>query len=218
MLKKRQSTSIIDPFGGSKRQILPALNTVTASPFLEALYNFFKRLPIGRILKSTSKFFLRALPSIFLLFSTEIYAMSIFDTGKVCTFSGISGVILKGGKPVADATVTRTTSYQKKKIDQTKTDKEGYFELPALFERSAMSLLPQEFVVGQLLVVTVDGTDHVIWDGVKRKKEENSEARGKPLVITCDIEDETRVVEVNGQPFVTKCRWDVVPDKVNKGF
>ncbi|AMX01398.1 DUF6795 domain-containing protein [Microbulbifer thermotolerans] len=144
--------------------------------------------------------------------------MSIFDTGKVCTFSNISGVILKDGQPVSNATVTRTTSYQKKKTDKTTTNEEGYFEMPALFERSVMSLLPQEFVVGQLIVVTVNGEDHTIWDGVKRKKEENSEARGKPLIVTCDISDELHVIEVDGQPFVTKCNWDVVPDIVDKGF
>ncbi|MCX2795565.1 carboxypeptidase regulatory-like domain-containing protein [Microbulbifer thermotolerans] len=144
--------------------------------------------------------------------------MSILNIGKVCTFSGISGIIQKDGQPLSNITVTRTTSYQKKKTDKTKTNEEGYFEMPALFERSVMSLLPQEFVVGQLIVVTVNGEDYVIWDGVKRKKEENSEARGKPLIVTCDITDELNAIMVDGQNFVTKCNWDVVPDKVDTGF
>ncbi|SEA23656.1 DUF6795 domain-containing protein [Microbulbifer marinus] len=144
--------------------------------------------------------------------------MSIFNAGKVCTFSSISGVILRDGKPLQDVTITRTTSYQKEKSDQTKTDSDGFFELPAMFERNVMSLLPQEFVVGQILKVTVDGEEITIWDGVKRSKEENSEARGKPIAITCDVGSENQVIEVDNQPFITKCQWDVVPDSVDKGF
>lgn len=155
---------------------------------------------------------------LFLLLATETYSMSIFDTGKVCTFSAFSGVILKGGTPVSNATVTRTTSYQKKETDRTRTDERGYFEMPARFERSISSLLPQEFAVGQLVTVTVNDVDYVIWDGVKRIRDENSEARGKPLIVTCDVENELKAIEVDGQPFVTKCIWDVVPDKVDKGF
>lgn len=150
--------------------------------------------------------------------NTETSAMSILDAGKVCTFSRISGVILRDGKPLQDVTITRTTSYQDKKSDQTKTDSKGFFELPAVFERNAMSLLPQEFLVGQLLQVAIDGEEITIWEGVKRSKEENSEARGKHIAITCDIESENHVIEVNNQPFITKCQWNVVPDSVDKGF
>lgn len=114
-----------------------------------------------------------------LLSATEVSAMSLFSAGKVCTFSGISGVILQGGVPVANAKVTRTTTYRKKRTDHTVTSKEGFFWLPALFEHSVLALLPQEFAVGQLLTVTINGVDHVIWDGVKRIKDENAEADGQ---------------------------------------
>jgi hypothetical protein len=170
--------------------------------------------------KSEPFFMFPATTLVLLLFllATEAYSLSIFDTGKVCTFLAFSGVILKGRTPVSNATVTRTTSYQKKETDRTRTDEHGYFEMPARFERSISSLLPQEFAVGQLVTVTVNDVDYVIWDGVKRIRDENSEARGKPLIVTCDIENELRAIEVDCQPFVTKCTWDVVPDKIDKGF
>ncbi|MFD1216827.1 MULTISPECIES: DUF4198 domain-containing protein [Microbulbifer] len=138
--------------------------------------------------------------------------MSILDTGKVCTFSGISGVILFEGKPVSGARVIRTTDFQKKKQDETVTDSEGRFELPPIFERHIVNLLPQEFVVGQLINVSFNDEEFKIWSGVKRKREENAEARGKPLVVVCELTQEDEVINVDRQPFITKCKWDVVPD------
>ena len=58
--------------------------------------------------------------------------MSLFDTGKMCTFSHISGVIVKDGIPVANALVVRETNREKTTQDQTYTDENGYFEMPVL--------------------------------------------------------------------------------------
>lgn len=144
--------------------------------------------------------------------SGSLFAMSIFDAGKVCTFSAISGVVLMEGKPVAGARVVRTTDYQKKKQDETVTDGEGRFELPAVYERHLVNFLPQEFVVGQLINVSFNDEEFKIWSGVKRKRQENAESRGKPLVVTCELTQEDEVINVDRQPFITKCKWDVVPD------
>lgn len=140
------------------------------------------------------------------------FAMSIFEAGKVCTFSPISGVILFEGKPAVGARVVRTTDYQKKIQDETLTDSNGYFELPGIFERNIVNFLPQEFVVGQLVNVSFSGREFRIWSGVKRKREENSESRGKPLVVTCELTQKDEIINVDRQPFITKCRWDVTPD------
>lgn len=144
--------------------------------------------------------------------SGSLFAMSILDAGKVCTFSSISGVILLDGKPVPGAKVVRTTDYQKKKQDETFTDSEGYFELPPVYERHIVNFLPQEFVVGQLINVSHNNAEFKIWSGVKRKREENAESRGKPLVVTCELTQEDEIIKVDGQPFITKCKWDVDPD------
>ncbi|MGI9280809.1 MAG: DUF6795 domain-containing protein [Endozoicomonas sp.] len=139
--------------------------------------------------------------------------MSILDIGKMCTFSKISGVILNNGEPVANATVIRETDYEKKFTDQTTTDENGYFEMPALFVRSIAKYLPQEFVVGQSIKVVIGDKEERIWFGVKRKKEENVESRGKPLIVTCDLTNDEEHLEVNGSLFIGKCRWDVEPDE-----
>ena len=137
--------------------------------------------------------------------------MSILDIGKMCTFSKISGVILNNGEPVANATVIRETDYEKKFTDQTITDENGYFEMPALFVRSIAKYLPQEFVSRQKITVLVSHHSYDIWRGYKMKIEENSEARGKTLEIRCDLVNEEKVVRVDGDIFMTKCSW-VEPD------
>lgn len=146
------------------------------------------------------------------------FGMSIFDAGKVCTFSKVSGVILREGKPVAGARVVRETDYQSKHRDETVTDSEGYFEMPSLFERSVTSLLPQEFVVGQTLKVEVAGEEQKIFSGVKRKKEEMTESRGEPFNITCELTDEDVAFYIDGNAFVTRCTWDAEHDEIDNGF
>lgn len=140
--------------------------------------------------------------------------MSFSDTGKMCTFSEISGVITKDGKPVKNAILTRTTDREKVKTDQAITDENGFFSMPALYERSIAKFLPQEFVVSQTISVKQDNGDEVeIWSGIKRHKEENSESRGKPLVVQCELNSEETTVLVGSESFITRCSWDVISDE-----
>lgn len=148
----------------------------------------------------------------FVIIPGSAFAMSIFDAGKVCTFSPISGVILFEGKPVSGARIVRTTDYQSKSQDEAITDSSGHFEMPGVYARHVVNFLPQEFVVGQLINVTFDDKEYKIWSGVKRKREENAESRGKPLVVTCELTRDDEVINVDRQPFITKCKWDVDPD------
>jgi hypothetical protein len=145
-------------------------------------------------------------------------AMSILDTGKVCTFSNISGIITIGGKPAINALVKREVSYGSGYRDETYTDKSGRFDLPALFTKTIAKFLPQEFVVGQKISVILDGAEYEIWEGVKRYPEENVEARGVPIVVECELERDKQLYMVDGQAFYTNCSWDVETDIVNTGF
>jgi hypothetical protein len=73
--------------------------------------------------------------------------------------------------------------------------------MPALFVRSIAKYLPQEFVVGQSIKVVVGDKEDQIWSGVKRKKEENTESRGEPLIVTCDLSNKKEIIRVNGSVF-----------------
>lgn len=139
--------------------------------------------------------------------------MGIMDAGRVCLFSKISGVITFKGKPAANALLVRTASLSKDRIDETRTDENGYFEMPAVFERTVTKFLPQEFVARQVIEVNYNDQKIDIWSGVKRTSEENSEARGGKLEVSCELaQEELDLIEVNGSPIFSRCIWDVEPD------
>ena len=138
--------------------------------------------------------------------------MSLGEAGKVCLFSAMSGTITLDGKPVANARLVRTGDRDGAIVDETHTDKNGYFEFPAMFERTITKFLPQEFVASQEVIVHYQNKQYEMWSAVKRKKEENVESRGKPLVVTCELNAEQSLIMVNDSPIHSLCSWDVEPD------
>jgi len=144
--------------------------------------------------------------------------MGLSDTGKVCLFSKMSGVIKLNGKPAANARLVRTVNHNKDITDETTSDENGYFEFDAKFTHSLTSMLPQEFAASQKINVHYDGKTYEMWSGVKRVPEENSESRGKPLVVECELSSEEKLIKVNRSPIFSLCTWDVEPDKKRKVF
>lgn len=139
--------------------------------------------------------------------------MSMFDAGKVCLFSKISGVITLNGNPAANAHIVRTVNLSRNKVDETTTDANGYFEMPAVFQRTLTKFLPQEFTAKQEVAVHYEGKEYKIWRGVKRDPSENSEARGDDLKVTCELSNEEDLIIVNGAPIFSLCEWNVQPDE-----
>jgi Domain of unknown function (DUF6795) len=159
-------------------------------------------------------------PLVFLLliYSYGGQAMSMTDLGKVCLFSKISGVILIDGIPVKNAKLVRTVNLSSKETDETRTDDNGHFEMPAVFARTITKYLPQEFSSNQEIIVHYNNKAYRIWSAVKRKPEENIEARGKPLVVKCELSGEETMIKVNNSPIFSLCTWDIEPDKRRKAF
>ena len=91
--------------------------------------------------------------------------------------------------------------------DETRTDHLGHFSMPALFKRSIARFLPQQFAVGQSLVTERNGELEGFHSGVKRKPEEATDGRGKALEVTCDLSEKRAPFIINGNTFVSKCRW-----------
>jgi hypothetical protein len=141
-----------------------------------------------------------------------VFAMSLGDVGKVCLFSAISGTITLDGKPVVNARLVRTGDRAGPIVDETVTDEKGYFEFPVMFERTITKFLPQEFVASQKVVVVHNNKNYQIWSSVKRNPEENVEAKGKPLVVTCELNSEEKSIVVDRVPIHSLCVWDVEPD------
>lgn len=147
------------------------------------------------------------------IFSTGGFAMGFFDAGRVCLFSGISGIITLEGKPVANARVLRSADRDGVKKDETTTDENGYFELPPMYERTVTKLLPMEFAASQSIMVILKDKEYEIWSSVKRSPEENSESKGKKMNVTCELLSEERSFMVNRVPIHTRCVWDVEIDE-----
>ncbi|MCK4825737.1 carboxypeptidase regulatory-like domain-containing protein [bacterium] len=146
------------------------------------------------------------------LISNGVFAMGLSDAGKVCLFSKMTGVIKLDGKPVSNARLVRTVNLSKDEVDETTKDEKGNFKLDAKFTRTITKFLPQEFVVSQYIIVHYEDKEYEMWNGVKRKPEENTESRGKPLVVECELSDELNVKKVNGSPIVSLCTWDAEAD------
>jgi len=144
--------------------------------------------------------------------------MGLSDVGKVCLFSKMTGVIKLDGKPVENARLVRTVNLNKDIVDETTTDENGGFEFSVKMTRTAAKFLPQEFAVKQVIWVFYQDKEYKIWSGVKRRPEENTESRGKDLVIECELNSERNYIEVNNSPIISLCTWDVEPDKKRKVF
>lgn len=162
--------------------------------------------------------FKKSLALIFALFSSGAASANLFDVGKVCLFSKISGVITLDGIPAANAKVIRTVNLNKDKTDYTYTDENGYFEMPAVFQRTVTKFLPQEFVANQDIFVDYMNKNYRIWSSVKRTPEVNSESRGKDLVVECELNSEETLITVNNSPIFSLCKWNVEPGPKRKIF
>jgi hypothetical protein len=141
-----------------------------------------------------------------------VFAMSLGDVGKVCLFSPISGTITLEGKPVVNARLVRTGDRDGPRVDEAITNERGYFEFPGMFERTITKLLPMEFVASQKIVVSYEGQSYEMWSSIKRNPDVNTESRGKPLVVTCELTSGERNIVVDRVPIHGLCIWDVEPD------
>ena len=99
------------------------------------------------------------------------------------------------------------------KQDETTTDENGFFEMPPLYDRNIVGeFLPMEFVCSQTINVSYKAQAFDIWYGIKRDRAENSDSRGKPLIVACEILSEEKVTHIDGSSYSTTCIWDVESD------
>lgn len=135
---------------------------------------------------------------------------------KLYLMSEISGTITLNDQPAAGAKLKRIVSKADSRseiTDETSTDTNGYFFLPAVIQRKLIpNIIPAEFVVPSLIFVTYQGKEYKIWSSTKREPEINTENRGRPLVVQCELTADERVFGINSSPFITTCIWDVEVD------
>jgi hypothetical protein len=146
-----------------------------------------------------------------------------FDWGRMVLFSAIAGKLVKDGKPVANATITREANFHgSKHSDSTATDKDGNFSFETMKTFTLLyQVLPSEPVMSQKITARVAGKDYPIWHHVKSGYEDNSElnytkrvSEGywqklridttlNPLTVECDLQKEKTEIGF----ILTSCRF-----------
>lgn len=136
---------------------------------------------------------------------------------KLYLMSEISGTITLNGEAAAGAQLKRTVgkAFSRGEVtDETTTDGNGYFSLPAVIQRKLIpNIIPAEFVVPSEIYVIYQGKEYFIWTSTKREPEKNTENKGKPLVVRCELTSEERGFMIDGSFFTTMCVWDVEVDQ-----
>lgn len=112
--------------------------------------------------------------------------------GNLCLFSAVTGVVLDHGRPVEGARLERSYEWRWKPEsgrDETRTDADGRFRLPAITRGSLLgSLLPHEPFVRQTLLIHHAGRTYQAWMFNKGEYAENGELGGRPISLVCRLE------------------------------
>jgi hypothetical protein len=123
-----------------------------------------------------------------------LMAMQGTAMAKMVIFSAVSGKVLHDGKPVAGALIEREWKWAWKDeagADRVITAPDGSFSLP-MVERSSLlgSLLPHTPSVRQTILIKHAGTTYKAWMFDKEEYANNGELKGKPIRITCRLENQ----------------------------
>ena len=120
---------------------------------------------------------------------------------KVCLFSPVKGKVVLKGQPVVGAVIERSYDWtwgNKEGSDETTTDQNGEFTLPAIHGTMILgSMLPHEPMIEQTINIQYLGNTYEAWYTHKRDYSENGElvysennnlTYGK-IDIFCDLVD-----------------------------
>ena len=135
---------------------------------------------------------------------------------QICLMSEVNGRLMKAGKPLPDTKLVRQLSYVYKDgfhIEEIASDAQGYFQFPAVFEKKKPFAFLNIFQIGQVIEAVVDDEKIIIWQGLKYDKEENAEARGQSIEITCHTDKkEKNKILIDDSRYFVRCDWDVQSD------
>ena len=145
------------------------------------------------------------------VFSIGVSAVS----EKKCLFSEMTGVVNFEGKPAAGVKLVRMVDYNKPQYDETVTDENGNFHFPAIYRSNIIGkFLPMQFVVNQKITAVKNDVEYLVWEATTMDSTANYEARGKPLVVSCELSlEEASYIKVNRNFIYSHCKWDVEPDQ-----
>lgn len=96
---------------------------------------------------------------------------------------------------------------------QYKTDEDGFFKIPALYDRMYIGPMT-EFAVSQFIDVDFNGAKTTIWSAGKRDPGLYAERNPprKAVGVTCDLSGETKRYKEGAGYIKTKCHWVELTD------
>jgi hypothetical protein len=138
------------------------------------------------------------------VFALPILSTNAFAMFKVCLFSPVKGKVVNKGQLVVGAVIERSYDWawkDQKGHDQTETDQNGEFSLPAIYGTMILgSVLPHEPVIEQDIIINHEGTAYKAWHCYKREYDEFGELRGVlkqcPITLYCDLQSTFRRFEI----------------------
>jgi hypothetical protein len=129
-------------------------------------------------------------------------------------FSPMEGVLIKNGKPLANAIIIRRLKWNGNDdglVEEFTTDEQGLFSLSIHEEELSLSMLNQFVASTDLEVVTEKGSEY-LWTSSKFFPEIYSETNGKVVELVCDITSQEIAVPMGATSILTKCRWKDMPE------
>lgn len=109
-------------------------------------------------------------------------------------FSPVDGVVTLAGKPVSGAEITRSYKWQGPDLsgkESVTSDTQGRFHFDATFESAILpSLFPHNPSILQEIMIQHHGKEYEAWMFMKGNYDENGELGGKPIKVSCELNDE----------------------------
>lgn len=120
-------------------------------------------------------------------------------------FTAVVGVVTLTEIPVAGARIEQRAKLgaNEPETQKTKTGEDGRFALPRIdTPKGWSSLLPQQFAVGQEIIITANGNEFVGWVATKFEPDPGAETGSDPIRLVCELSAD----ESGGENHVGICR------------
>ena len=124
--------------------------------------------------------------------------------------SPMEGVLMKDGKPLANAKITRKLKWignENGISEEFTTDSQGVFSLPIHEETLAIGMLTQ-FVSSVHITTSINNKSHDIWYNNKFDNAAYTETNGPAINLICDLNAEEVIVRNGLANTMTICRWE----------
>jgi len=136
-------------------------------------------------------------------------------THKVHLCPAVKGRLMNNGKPLINATITRTLSYFDGKYteDMCNTDNDGYFSKPEKSLRSSQpALLIAEMFTNQRIYTHYYGEEYLLWSSINTGIKLKPEFSAKLQSLNGDIKNEEIFSHLKVMNFIFRLRHRVFVD------